>query len=59
MSDDLSDVRYQVALSYGRGAEEPGHTRGMGLRIVAYGNVNPFVVTAACSFWTLSFTFST
>jgi hypothetical protein len=27
---------YQVALSYGRGAEEPGHTRGMGLRIVAY-----------------------
>ena len=32
----LCEVRYQVALSYGRGAEEPGHTRGMGLRIVAY-----------------------
>lgn len=32
----LCEVRYQVALSYGRGEEEPGHTRGMGLRIVAY-----------------------
>jgi hypothetical protein len=26
----LCEVRYQVALSYGRGAEEPGHTRGWG-----------------------------
>ena len=33
----LCEVRYQVALSYGRGEEQlPGHSRGMGLRIVAY-----------------------
>ncbi len=38
----LCEVRYQVALSYGsaggrdEGKETAGHSRGMGLRIVAY-----------------------
>lgn len=31
----LCEVRYQVAISYGKGDGE-GHSRGMGLRIVAY-----------------------
>ena len=32
----LCEVRYQVALSYGRADGQPGHSRGVGLRIVAY-----------------------
>ncbi|HEY8209822.1 MAG TPA: PilZ domain-containing protein [Myxococcaceae bacterium] len=33
----LCEVRYQVALSFGKkGGEGTGHTRGVGLRIVAY-----------------------
>ncbi|MBI3184721.1 MAG: PilZ domain-containing protein [Myxococcales bacterium] len=32
----LCEVRYQVALSYGKGDGAEGHTRGIGLRIVAY-----------------------
>lgn len=32
----LCEVRYQVALSYGRKDGREGNTRGMGLRIVAY-----------------------
>jgi hypothetical protein len=32
----LCEVRYQVALSYGKSDGEQGHTRGVGLRIVAY-----------------------
>jgi len=32
----LCEVRYQVALSFGRKDGEPGHSRGVGLRIVAY-----------------------
>ena len=32
----LCEVRYQVALSYGKGDGREGNTRGMGLRIVAY-----------------------
>ena len=31
----LCEVRYQVAITYGKG-ETDGHSRGMGLRIVAY-----------------------
>ena len=32
----LCEVRYQVALSYGKQDGRPGNTRGMGVRIVAY-----------------------
>jgi hypothetical protein len=32
----LCEVRYQVALTYGKSDGERGHTRGVGLRIVAY-----------------------
>jgi len=32
----LCEVRYQVALSYGKRDGRPGNTRGMGVRIVAY-----------------------
>jgi PilZ domain len=32
----LCEVRYQVALSYGRKDGREGNSRGMGLRIVAY-----------------------
>lgn len=32
----LCEVRYQVALSYGKKDGAPGHSRGVGLRIVAY-----------------------
>jgi hypothetical protein len=32
----LCEVRYQVAMAYGKGDGGAGHTRGMGLRIVAY-----------------------
>lgn len=32
----LCEVRYQVALSYGKPDGEPGNSRGIGLRIVAY-----------------------
>lgn len=32
----LAEVRYQVALNYNGGEEEPAGTRGAGLRIVAY-----------------------
>ena len=32
----LCEVRYQVALSYGRQRRAPGNSRGVGLRIVAY-----------------------
>lgn len=32
----LCEVRYQVAISYGKSQGEPGSSRGMGLRIVAY-----------------------
>ena len=32
----LCEVRYQVALSYGRKDGREGHSRGVGLRIVAY-----------------------
>jgi len=32
----LCEVRYQVALSFGKADGEPGHARGVGLRIVAY-----------------------
>lgn len=32
----LCEVRYQVALSYGRQDGRAGHSRGVGLRIVAY-----------------------
>ena len=32
----LCEVRYQVALSYGRKDGQAGHSRGIGLRIVAY-----------------------
>ena len=32
----LCEVRYQVALSYGKADGEPGNSRGIGLRIVAY-----------------------
>jgi hypothetical protein len=32
----LCEVRYQVALAYGQKDGREGHTRGMGLRIVAY-----------------------
>ena len=31
-----SEVRYQVALSYGKKNGQEGHSRGMGLRILAY-----------------------
>ncbi len=32
----LCEVRYQVALSYGKKDGNEGHSRGVGLRIVAY-----------------------
>ena len=32
----LCEVRYQVALSYGQKDGRPGHSRGVGLRIIAY-----------------------
>ncbi|HEX4936255.1 MAG TPA: PilZ domain-containing protein [Gemmatimonadaceae bacterium] len=32
----LCEVRYQVALAYGKKDGHEGHTRGVGLRIVAY-----------------------
>jgi len=32
----LCEVRYQVALAYGRHDGRPGNSRGVGLRIVAY-----------------------
>lgn len=32
----LCEVRYQVALAYGKKDGAEGHSRGMGLRIVAY-----------------------
>jgi len=32
----LCEVRYQVALSYGKQDGREGHSRGVGLRIVAY-----------------------
>ena len=32
----LCEVRYQVALSYGAKDGRAGHTRGLGLRVVAY-----------------------
>lgn len=32
----LCEVRYQVALSYGKRDGREGHSRGVGLRIVAY-----------------------
>jgi hypothetical protein len=32
----LCEVRYQVALSFGNKGGEPGHSRGVGLRIIAY-----------------------
>lgn len=32
----LCEVRYQVALAYGKADGAEGHTRGIGLRIVAY-----------------------
>ena len=32
----LCEVRYQVALSFGKKGGDTGHTRGVGLRIVAY-----------------------
>jgi hypothetical protein len=35
----LCEVRYQVALSYGGKDGEPGNSRGVGLRIVAYETV--------------------
>jgi hypothetical protein len=32
----LCEVRYQVALAYGKQDGREGHSRGVGLRIVAY-----------------------
>jgi hypothetical protein len=32
----LCEVRYQVALAYGRKDGRPGNSRGVGLRVVAY-----------------------
>jgi hypothetical protein len=38
----LCEVRYQVALSYGLKNGEEGHSRGIGLRIVAYETKDEF-----------------